>query len=106
MPHQKDHKLVKRVSMLSAPLGWLTQLVLRFPMFVFALSVILATASVYYTQENLKFKNKRLNLINPNSEWNQYWLDYIAKFGSDDDMILAVDGQSEAEIIPVLNDLA
>ncbi|MDO4582991.1 MAG: MMPL family transporter [Planctomycetia bacterium] len=52
-----------------------------------------------YTFDHLRFKNRRLDLINPQSEWNQYWLDYIDKFGATDDMIVAVDGDSQEEIL-------
>ncbi|MDO4628006.1 MAG: MMPL family transporter [Planctomycetia bacterium] len=96
----KDH------SMLSAPLGGLIRCVLRYPYVMLFLMIGLAVGAGLYTQENLKFKNRRLDLINPKSEWNQYWLEYIAKFGSEDDLIIVVEGETPEKIITAVNETA
>ncbi len=96
----KDH------SMLSAPLGGLIRCVLRYPYIMLFLMIGLAVGAGLYTQENLKFKNRRLDLINPKSEWNQYWLEYIAKFGSEDDLIIVVEGETPEKIITAVNETA
>lgn len=88
-----------RTSILAAPLAGVVRFVISFRYLVLFLSVAAAVLAGLYTFDHLRFKNRRLDLINPQSEWNQYWLDYIDKFGSTDDMIVAVDGDSQEEII-------
>ncbi len=99
-------KVSKDHSMLSAPLGGLIRCVLKYPYVMLFLMIGLAVGAGLYTQENLKFKNRRLDLINPKSEWNQYWLEYIAKFGSEDDLIIVVEGETPEKIITAVNETA
>jgi len=97
---QEDH------SILSAPIGWMIRLLLKYNYLVLFLMIAGAVTAGLYTMEHLTFKNKRLDLINPKSEWNQYWLEYISKFGSEDDLIIVVDGDSAEKIVPALNETA
>ena len=48
----------------------------------------------------------RLDLINPNSGFNQLWLDYIEEFGDDNEVIVVVEGEDNSEIVAVLELLA
>lgn len=93
-------------SVLSGPLGWMIRSILKYNYLLLFLMIAGAVSAGLYTMEHLKFKNKRLDLINPKSEWNQYWLEYISKFGSEDDLIIVVDGESAEKIIPALNETA
>ena len=93
-------------SLLAVPLRGLIQFVLKFRAVLLVLMVLTAVFSGIYAQQALKFKNKRIDLINPKSEWNQYWLDYVAKFGSDDDLIIVVDGETPEKIIQAVNETA
>lgn len=96
----------KEHSLLAVPLRGLIQFVLRFPVVLLILMVFVAVFSGIYAKQSLKFKNKRIDLINPKSEWNQYWLDYVDKFGSDDDLIIVVDGDTPEKIIQAVNETA
>lgn len=96
----------KEHSALSAPLGALTRFVLKCPSLFLFLMIAGAVTAGLYTQENLSFKNRRIDLINPKSEWNQYWLDYTSKFGSEDDLIIVVDGETPEKIIKAVNETA
>lgn len=95
-----------RTSILAAPLAGVVQFVISFRYLVLFVSVAAAVLAGLYTLDHLRFKNRRLDLINPQSEWNQYWLDYIDKFGSTDDLIVAVDGDSQEEIIASMEAVA
>lgn len=96
----------KHHSALSAPLGWIIGSILKYNYLILFLMIAGAVSAGLYTMEHLTFKNRRLDLINPKSEWNQYWLEYISKFGSEDDLIIVVDGESAEQIIPALNETA
>lgn len=89
--------------MLSKPLGLWVRCVIKCRYFVLFASVAAAVWAGLYAFEHLKYKNKRLDLINPKSEWNQYWLDYISKFGSTDDVIIAVDGETPEKILDTVD---
>ncbi len=93
-------------SLLVAPLRGLIQFVLKFPAILLVLMILVAVFSGLYAKQELKFKNKRIDLINPKSEWNQYWLDYVDKFGSNDDLIIVVDGETPEKIIQAVNETA
>ncbi|MBQ9454193.1 MAG: MMPL family transporter [Thermoguttaceae bacterium] len=90
-------------SVLSAPMGVIIGSILKYNYLILFLMIAGAVSAGLYTMEHLSFKNRRLDLINPKSEWNQYWLEYISKFGSEDDLIIVVDGDSAEKIIPALN---
>lgn len=93
-------------SVLSGPLGWMIRSILKYNYLILFLMIAGAVSAGLYTMEHLTFKNRRLDLINPKSEWNQYWLEYISKFGSEDDLIIVVDGESAEKIVPALNETA
>lgn len=98
--------------MLSVPVaGWI-RFVLKFRVLVLLLSVVSAVLCGIYAAKNIEFKNKRLDLINPTSEWNQYWLEYIDKFGSADDLVILVEapgkqtGEGAPDIVAAVDALA
>ncbi|MDO4575818.1 MAG: MMPL family transporter [Planctomycetia bacterium] len=103
--HSAQKKPV-RTSILARPLAWLVRVSITCRYLVLFLAVAGAVSAGLYTRDCLTFRNKRLDLINPKSEWNQYWLDYIEKFGCDDDLIVAVDGETPEEITAAVDDLA
>lgn len=51
-------------------------------------------------------KTSRLDLINPKSDFNKLWVDYIEDFGDNDDLIVVVQGNSQEIITPVLDELS
>jgi predicted RND superfamily exporter protein len=73
---------------------------------VLVLSLLLAAVSLYWAYENLGLKLRRLALINPNSGFNQLWLDYIDEFGDENEVIVVVEGKDNAEITSALELLA
>ena len=79
---------------------------LTFPRFTLAMALLLMVSGLVYSAVSLQFKTSRLDLINPRSEFNQLWLDYIKSFGSQDDVVVIVEGASEPEILRGVNALA
>lgn len=68
------------------------------------LSVVCIASSVY-TSRNLKFKNDRGDLIDPNADFQKRWLEYLKSFGDASDIVVVVEGRSAEDITPVLDDL-
>lgn len=63
-------------------------------------------ASSVYTSRNLKFKNDRGDLIDPNADFQKRWLEYTKNFGEASDIVVVVEGRRPDDITPVLDDLA
>ncbi len=57
-------------------------------------------------QAILGYKSSRLDLLNPKSEYNRLWIEYINEFGDEDDAVLVVEGPGRDEIVPVLAELS
>lgn len=92
-------------SMLAMPLAELTRIVVRNPVTVIVIGLLIAVASVFGTAKSLGFKTSRLDLINPNSNYNQLWLEYLEQFGADDDVVVVVEGHAKENVSPVLEAL-
>ncbi|MDR1053564.1 MAG: MMPL family transporter, partial [Planctomycetaceae bacterium] len=93
-------------SVLAQPIAVITKVCCRNPISVIALSVFAAIFCVYWTYEHLGFKMSRLDLINPKSSFNRLWLDYIEEFGDNNEVTIVIEGKGNAEVIPVLEELA
>ena len=93
-------------SIFARPLWALTLLCCRAPLTVLVLSLLLAAASLYWSYLHLGLKMSRLDLINPNSGFNQLWLDYIDEFGDEKEVIVVVEGKENGEVIAALEILA
>ena len=89
-------------SVFSKPLWSLTLICCRFPVAVLVVSLLLAAGSLYWSYEHLGLKMSRLDLINPNSSFNQLWLDYIDEFGDSNEVIVVVEGYENSEVITAL----
>lgn len=93
-------------SLLSAPLALLTRLALRFPAAVIVAAVVLAVVAVAFSARQLGFRTSRLDLLNPESSYNQLWIDYIEEFGDDDDAVVVVQGADRGEVVRVLDEIS
>jgi len=93
-------------AMLSRPLGWITSLVVRYPAATLALGVAVAALAMMLTVSRLGFRTSRLDLLNPESDYNRLWIDYINEFGDDDDAVIVVEGQSREQLVPVLEEIS
>ena len=93
-------------SFLAGPLMACTRLALRFPVATLALAAALTVVSLAYTQANLGYRTSRMDLVNPNNDYNRLWTEYINEFGEDDDAVVVVEGASREQVVPVLQEIA
>ena len=93
-------------SILAGPIGWLTQVVLRAPRAVVAGALALAMISALLAALCMNFRTSRLDLLNPESAYNKLWLEYIDRFGDDDDLVLVVSADDPTAIVAAMDDLA
>ena len=93
-------------SPLARPLGWLTRLVLRFPVATLALAVAAALVALALSGSRLGFRTSRLDLLNSESSYNRLWIDYIDEFGDEDDVVVVVEGANRELVVPVLEEIS
>src|SRR5262245_2555101 len=98
-PHADD-------SLLAAPLLAVTEWGLSAPATVLVSACALAILAIAITVNGLTFKTSRLDLLNPRSEYNQRWLNYLAEFGDRDDACLVVRAERSADLTAAIDDLA
>lgn len=70
--------------------------------------VVLAAICVacgVYTSRNLQFKSDRSDLIDPDADFQQRWLNYTKSFGDSSDIVVVVEAKSPEVITPVLDEL-
>ena len=58
-------------------------------------AVILGIASCTLAALRLEMKSSRLDLLDPDREYNRRWLSYLDEFGSDDDVVFVCQGPPE-----------
>jgi hopanoid biosynthesis associated RND transporter like protein HpnN len=85
--------------------GW-TRLCLRAPAAILLLALVAAVAAGLWTSRELGYKVSRLDLLDPSSEYNRLWIDYLAEFGEDDDAVVVVEGPSRKRVVDVLEELS
>lgn len=93
-------------SLLAGPLNAATRLVLRVPTLTVTLALALALASGWYTYRYLGYRTSRLDLLDPNSDYNRLWIEYIDEFGEDDDAVVVVEGPDRERVVPVLDEIS
>ena len=98
----QSHVPTTKTSIFAKPLWSLTLLCCRFPTAVLVTAILIAIAGLYWSYEHLGLKMSRLDLINPNSSFNQLWLEYIEEFGDDNEAIVVVEGLENSEVTAVL----
>lgn len=93
-------------SLLAHVMAAITRLVVRFPIVTVTLGVALACASMFLTATRLGFHTSRLDLLNPESDYNRLWIEYINEFGDDDDAVVVVEGDGRDQVVPVLQEIS
>ena len=88
-------EFLRSTTRLMAARPWLTLLVL----------LGLCVASGVYTSRNLKFKNDRADLIDPQADFQQRWLNYTKSFGEASEIVVVCEAKSSDVIQQVLEDL-
>jgi hopanoid biosynthesis associated RND transporter like protein HpnN len=88
-----------------ALIAW-TRLCLRVPLAIVLGAVISAVAAGLYTAQSLGYKVSRVDLLDPKSDYNKLWIDYIQEFGEDDDAVVVVEGPSRDHVVKVLEEVS
>lgn len=86
-----------------------TRLILKYPWATIGIAVGLAAVAAVYTSLQLGYRTSRLDLLNPKSDYNRLWIQYIEEFGDEDDAVVvveAVDGAGREQVVPVLEELS
>jgi len=79
-----------------------THVCLRWPLAIVIGAILSAGLAGVWTARHLGYKVSRVDLLDPKSEYNKLWIDYIHEFGEDDDAVVVVEGRSREEVIAVL----
>ncbi len=93
-------------SLLGRGLVWWTSMCLRWPLAIVLAALVSAAVAGVWTAQHLGYKVSRVDLLDPESEYNKLWIDYIREFGEDDDAVIVVEGRSREEVIGVLEELS
>ena len=93
-------------SLLGQALLMWTRLCLRAPMVIVLAAVISAVAAGAWTAQSLGYKVSRVDLLDPKSDYNKLWIDYIREFGEDDDAVVVVEGPTRDRVVNVLEELS
>jgi hopanoid biosynthesis associated RND transporter like protein HpnN len=88
-----------------ALVAW-TRACLRAPVLIVLVAVLSAVAAGAWTAQRLGYKVSRVDLLDPESDYNKLWIDYIREFGEDDDAVIVVEGPARDAVIAVLRDLS
>ncbi|MBX3436952.1 MAG: hypothetical protein KF861_05645, partial [Planctomycetaceae bacterium] len=91
---------------LARPLVLGTRLILAFPITTLAIMLGLAAAACYLTATQLGYQTSRMDLLDPNSNYNQLWTAYIEEFGEEDDAVVVVEGAGRDQVVPVLEEIS
>src|SRR5687768_4383461 len=60
-----------------------TRVVLHWPWATLVVALALAAASLALACTRLGYRTNRLDLLNPTSDYNRLWIDYIEEFGDE-----------------------
>jgi hopanoid biosynthesis associated RND transporter like protein HpnN len=101
-----DRPSAPEPSLLTGPLSLATRIALRYPAATVALAVAVTVVSLAYTWQHLSYRTSRLDLLNPESDYNRLWIDYINEFGDEDDAVVVVEGASREHLVPVLEEIS
>lgn len=96
----------QQAAFLSLPLVWLTRLSLRYPAATIALGIGLAVVSIWITSTRLGYRTSRVDLVNPDNDYNRLWVDYANEFGDEDDAVVVVEGANRDKVVPVLQEIS
>ena len=104
MPRHESER--RHRSLLELSLQWTTVAVTRFPVATLVVCLGLAAAATHHTRDNLTFKTSRADLIDPDTEYHQRWMNYIREFGdATEDMVVVVEASDATTIQQTLDDL-
>lgn len=93
-------------SPLARPMAAMTRAIIAYPWPTLAIGIGIALAATIYTTTNLGYRTSRLDLLNPKSDYNKLWIEYLEEFGEADDAVVVVEGAGREQVVPVLEELS
>ena len=93
-------------SWLVAPIQVITRVVLRAPRIVLTCAAVLAAVAVFWATNEMGFRTSRLDLLSPDAEYNQLWLQYRERFLHEDDAVIVVQGENPDRVLQALDAVA
>jgi hypothetical protein len=93
-------------SLLGRGLVHWTHACLRWPLAIVLAALVSAAVAGLFTARHLGYKVSRVDLLDPESDYNKLWIDYIREFGEDDDAVIVVEGRGRDDVIAVLGELS
>jgi hopanoid biosynthesis associated RND transporter like protein HpnN len=88
-----------------ALVAW-TRLTLAAPGVIVLVALLTAAVAGVWTTRHLGYKVSRTDLLDPESDYNKLWIDYVHEFGEDDDAVVVVEGEGREQVIAVLEELS
>ncbi|MDX1964760.1 MAG: MMPL family transporter [Pirellulales bacterium] len=79
---------------------------LRYSWTTLGVAVGLGLLATIYTVLALGYKSGRTDLIDPHSDYQRLWTEFVHEFGEQDDAVIVVEGHSREELIPVLREVS
>jgi hypothetical protein len=101
-----DGSSLQQQSLLARPLVFITKWVLKYPWVTIAVAVGMAVFSVVLAVAKLGYHTSRLDLLNPDHDYNRVWVEYLNEFGDDDDALVVIEGANREQVIPVIQELS
>lgn len=92
-------------SFMARPLEWLTRGVVRYPIATLVLAGLVTIGALFLTITRLEFRTSRAELLSPQSEYNQRWIEYTKEFGDKEDVVVVVEGDGPESVVPVLDEM-
>jgi hopanoid biosynthesis associated RND transporter like protein HpnN len=99
-PIHQPHSLLGR-----GLVAW-THACIRWPLAIVLAATLSAGLAGLLTARHLGYKVSRVDLLDPKSDYNKLWIDYIREFGEDDDAVIVVEGRSREGVITVLEEVS
>jgi hopanoid biosynthesis associated RND transporter like protein HpnN len=97
--HAEGATLVQRL------LAGLVAAVCRRPVLVLAAALVAGALSLWAFCTRLEYRTQRSDLVSPAKDYQRRWRRYLAEFGSDDDMVVVVEGRDRPRMKAALDAL-
>jgi hopanoid biosynthesis associated RND transporter like protein HpnN len=97
--HSHDGRLARFLA------GWVAW-VCSYPWVILSVSLLSVGLSLYYTCSRLQYLTQRDDLLSPHKDYYRRWQQYVAEFGSEDDMVVVVQGQDREQMKQAIEALA
>jgi len=92
-----------RRSLLRDALSGITRAVSQRPQLTLGIVFAVSLASVVWTVSFIDFKTDRSDLIDPEAEFHQRWLEYTESFGDASDIVVVVEADDRDTIVTILD---